>query len=216
MTKICRKWNSMVSQSHHFKFGFSYSTHLCIKDIAKGYAKLVVQVNTVIAAIVQNLKQNNAPFMESHTIKYTVIQDNAEFRNLLIQNFKNQRLMNTLFLLLQFLFLIANVQPPKITSNNIFLGWSFWNIFQPTFTAWCLLLSALTLQVYWESLSTSCFQNLTRKMIPCDKAVQRNTLELLMNFYFSSKEKSFTNLLKEKFNRTIFFCVIHDYCHWLF
>lgn len=60
---------------------FHISTHLCVKDITKGYAKLTVQVNAVIAAVVQNLKQNNVPFMETHTIKYTVIQDNAEFRN---------------------------------------------------------------------------------------------------------------------------------------
>lgn len=49
------------------------STHLCVKDIAKGYAKLIVQVNAVIAAIVQNLKQNNVPFTETRTIRYAVI-----------------------------------------------------------------------------------------------------------------------------------------------
>jgi hypothetical protein len=27
------------------------TTHLCVKDIAKGYSKLIVQVNAVIAAI---------------------------------------------------------------------------------------------------------------------------------------------------------------------
>jgi hypothetical protein len=69
---------------------FYISTHLCVEDIAKGYAKLIVQVNAVIAAIMQNLKQNNGPFMKTHTTKYTVIQDNAESRNRLIKNFKNQ------------------------------------------------------------------------------------------------------------------------------
>jgi len=35
------------------------STHLCIKDMAEGYAKLMVQVDAVIATIMQNLKQKN-------------------------------------------------------------------------------------------------------------------------------------------------------------
>jgi hypothetical protein len=35
-----------------FNLDFYISAHLCVKDIAKSYAKLIVQVNAVIAAIV--------------------------------------------------------------------------------------------------------------------------------------------------------------------
>jgi len=39
--------------------------HLRIKDMAQGYAKLIVQVDAVIATIVQNLKQKMVLFKAS-------------------------------------------------------------------------------------------------------------------------------------------------------
>jgi len=50
-------WHSFLTPS-----GQCTSTHLCIKDTAEGYAKLIVQVDAVIATIMQNLKHKMVLF----------------------------------------------------------------------------------------------------------------------------------------------------------
>jgi hypothetical protein len=153
--------------------------------------------------------------MKTHTTKYTVIQDNAESRNRLIKNFKNQWLMNTVFLLLQFLFLNANVDPRK--SLQIIFSWDdpsgiyFSPLLLPG-ASFCLLV----LRRFTESPFHLCvFRILHVKWF----LVIWLSKEILLNsswISISPTRSSPSPTLLEKSLTEQFFCVIHVYRDWLF